>query len=160
MEKDFSIWHCLKTGLQKHEKNPYFSEREVWLCSIGLNVGHEEDGKGNRFLRPVIVFKKFVPDAFWAIPLTSVEKIGPYYYRFSLRGRIETAVLSQMRSLDSKRLLRKMGMMSEEDFFTMTRMFSGLLPKIEIPLGERDFSEAEAHRDSSVAEEEEMSNII
>ena len=34
-----------------------FKEREIWWIAVGRNVGEESNGKGNRFSRPVIVFK-------------------------------------------------------------------------------------------------------
>ena len=160
MEKDFTNWHELKTNLQKWESGPYFSEREIWLCSVGLNLGHEEDGKGDRFLRPVIIFKKFTPDVFWAIPLTSSKNTGLYYYQFNLKNRNETAILFQIRLLDRRRLLRRMAIMPEEDFFKMTEAFNGLTPKIEIPPEGGISRGAEAQCDSSVADPEQLSNIF
>jgi len=160
VEKDFAIWHELKTNLQKWESGPYFSEREIWLCSVGLNLGHEEDGKGDRFLRPVVIFRKFTPDVFWAIPLTSSKKTGAYYYQFDFKSRSETALLFQIRLLDRRRLLRRMTIMSEEEFFKMTDAFSGLLPKIETPPEGGVSRGAEAQCDSSVPKAGELSNII
>lgn len=119
MEKDFTEWHILKTQLQKMEEYPFFHEREMWLCSMGLNLGHEEDGKGHRFLRPVVVFKKFNASLFWGIPLGSTPRIGSYYYQFSFKGKVETALLLQMRTFDRRRLLRRMGIMEEGKFLEM-----------------------------------------
>ncbi len=91
MEKDFGKWHILKTDLQRREGGPFFAKREIWICSVGLNLGHEEDGKGDRFLRPVVIFKKFTSDLFWGIPLTSSDKSGPSHYQFNfLVPQIET----------------------------------------------------------------------
>ncbi len=45
MQKDFNNWNSLKQELDKNEKVLFFKEREVWWCSIGLNLGHEENGK-------------------------------------------------------------------------------------------------------------------
>ena len=127
---------------------------------MGLNLGHEEDGKGNKFLRPVIVLKKFNADLFWGIPLTSHVRTGSYYSRFDFKGRSGAVVLFQMRLLDRKRLLRRMGTMPEDKFYEMAEKLAGLLPKIETPLGERGFSEAEAKSNSSIAELGKTSNIV
>jgi mRNA interferase MazF len=116
MEKNFTKWHDLKTKLQKADKIVYFYEREIWFCSVGMNLGHEEDGKQDRFLRPVIVFKKFDSDTFWGIPLTSRLYTGVRYCQFSFRGRISTAMLSQMRFFDKKRFIRKVGEISNVEF--------------------------------------------
>ncbi len=136
MEKDFRDWHSLKTDLQNHRRRPFFAEREVWICSIGLNVGHEEDGKGNQFLRPVIIFKKVSADEFWGIPLTSGGGGGHFRYPFNFNGKTTTALLSQIGILDGKRLLRRSGIMPEKEFFEMADAVSVLIPKNDTPLGE------------------------
>lgn len=43
MKKDFNSWSQLKQKIDSQEKFPYFEEREIWWCSIGLNIGHEEN---------------------------------------------------------------------------------------------------------------------
>jgi hypothetical protein len=45
MEKDFWKWHSLKSEIEGHVFVSPFYEREIWWCSIGANVGAEEDGK-------------------------------------------------------------------------------------------------------------------
>ncbi len=116
MEKDFSKWHDFKSKLQKIDKRFYFQERGIWLCSVGLNLGHEEDGKRDQFLRPVIVFKKFDDDTFWGIPLTSQVHGGVRYFQFLFGNRIAVAMLSQMRLFDRKRFIRRIGEMSNSEF--------------------------------------------
>jgi hypothetical protein len=86
MEKDFWKWHSLKSEIEKQIPSPLFYEREIWWCSVGANVGAEEDGKNDPFERPVLVLRKFNRDMFWGIPITSKEKYGEYYYPFSLHG--------------------------------------------------------------------------
>lgn len=69
MKKDFKKWHDKKSQVNEIEVRPFFHEREIWYCTIGANVGFEQDGSGEDFLRPVIVFRKFNSEIFWAIPL-------------------------------------------------------------------------------------------
>jgi mRNA-degrading endonuclease toxin of MazEF toxin-antitoxin module len=45
MEKDFWKWHSLKSEIEKQIPSPLFYEREIWWCSVGANVGAEEDGE-------------------------------------------------------------------------------------------------------------------
>lgn len=107
--KDFLSWHQEKEKIHALNKEGiYFNEREIWWCSVGINIGHEEDGKGDNFRRPVIIFRKFNRYTFWGIPLTSQIKFGDFFYVFPLRdGRKNTALLSQMRMFDVRRLLDK-----------------------------------------------------
>ncbi len=106
MEKDFTEWHRMKTKVQSLESKIYFNEREIWISFFGPNVGHEEDGKGEQFLRPVIIFRRINAETFWAIPLTSAEKIGTHYFSFTLQERKNVAIIAQIRILDRKRLWR------------------------------------------------------
>jgi len=57
--KRFDVWFKIKPHLDDLTTYPKFQEGDVWWCHIGENVGHEECGKGNKFLRPIIVLKKF-----------------------------------------------------------------------------------------------------
>ena len=147
MEKDFIEWHGLKTKLQAQDRNKFFQERELWFCSIGMNLGSEIDGKQSLFLRPVIVIRKFTSDLFWGIPLTSTFLTGSYFYQLDFRGRISTVLLLQMRLLDRKRLFRKVGTILDSDFVALQNQLKNLLTpsKCEIPPRGRDFSEAEAN---------------
>ena len=49
----------------------YFHEREVWFCSVGVNVGMERDARNTKFSRPVVIVKKFNEFMFWGVPLSS-----------------------------------------------------------------------------------------
>jgi len=145
MGKDFTEWHKLKTNLQKAETNAFFHEREIWLCSVGMNLGREEDGKNALFLRPVVVFRKFGADSFWGIPLTSTLRIGSYYYQFPLGERTATAMLAQMRLFDRKRFIRRMDVLSDEQFNELKVRVAALMPEQTNSLQDgRESSEAEA----------------
>lgn len=49
MEKDFLDWHKKKESLHKKDEKIYFHEREIWWCSLGLNIGDEQDGKNKNY---------------------------------------------------------------------------------------------------------------
>ena len=104
MNKDFKEWHNQKSDLHENKVRAFFHEREVWFASVGMNIGFEQDGRGDTFLRPVIVLKKFNNEVLWCIPLTRNQKIGKYYYLFSLGSEVSTAILFQIRLIDCKRL--------------------------------------------------------
>ena len=46
MEKDFDNWNIQKKRAQAIKERPMFKEREVWWCTLGVNIGDEQDGKG------------------------------------------------------------------------------------------------------------------
>ncbi|MFA6047915.1 MAG: type II toxin-antitoxin system PemK/MazF family toxin [Parcubacteria group bacterium] len=116
MKKDFVKWQLEKEIINSRNREIYFRERQIWWCSIGLNIGYEQDGKNERFERPVLILKKFSKDLFWALPTTSQNKTGAYYYQYNYNGRKYSIILSQLRALSSKRLLRKIRKLREDDF--------------------------------------------
>lgn len=127
MKKDFQSWHKDKSDIQEHKERPFFHEREIWFASIGVNVGFEQDGRGERFLRPIIILKKFNNEVLWGIPLTKNPKKGKYYFSFLLEKEISTAILSQIRLIDAKRLQYKIGDMNLDNFKELKTKLTQLL---------------------------------
>ena len=130
MSKDFTEWHSKKSAIDRIEKRPFFHEGEIWWCTLGLNVGFEQDGGGEDYLRPIIIYKKFNNEIFWAIPLTHTDKRTKYYFQLSNEDNSEksTAIVSQIRLMDGKRLSHKLGNVTKEDFVAITKKLKALLP--------------------------------
>lgn len=93
-----------------------FKERDLWWCSVGINIGHETDGKSNACHRPVLVVKKFNQQLFWGVPLTTKIKDSRHYYRFDFNGRQQCAMLTQLRLWDAKRLSDRMGRLPQTHY--------------------------------------------
>lgn len=116
----FDLWNEQKKTI--HNRLPtvrvIFSEREIWWCSIGKNIGDENNGKNELFERPVIIFRKFGKRLVWIIPLTTQEKSSGdrYFYKFICKDINQNACLSQMRPISTKRLIRFVDTMSPENF--------------------------------------------
>ena len=53
---------------------------------------------------------------FWGLPLTSKEKLGDHYFKVTHEKGISWAALSQVKVMSTKRLFRKIGMISEDEF--------------------------------------------
>jgi len=118
VEKNYAAWHRLKSSIQYDDSTRLgYRIREVWWVHLGHNIGDEEDGKGRSFTRPVLIVKGFNRHIFWGVPLTSIQKQGMYYYSFKIKGTttVSTALLSQLRTLDAKRLVTKLGTVTEYD---------------------------------------------
>ncbi|HEY9582711.1 MAG TPA: type II toxin-antitoxin system PemK/MazF family toxin [Candidatus Paceibacterota bacterium] len=116
MKKDFLKWHKCKQVIQNEHPRLFFHEQDIWFCHLGENVGVEQDGRGDEYMRPVIVLKKFNNEVFWAVPLTMTQKKNKYYFAFKFKeGEVSTAILSQLRLIDAKRLRYKMGVISKGD---------------------------------------------
>jgi mRNA interferase MazF len=122
MDQDFDTWNIKKKELSESNR-VYFSKGDIWFASIGKNIGDEEDGKHSTFERPILIVRKFNNNIFLGVPLTTQEKVSKYYHKLiSYPG--STAILSQVRLFDAKRLLRLMG-----------KIDSSELKEIKIKLG-------------------------
>lgn len=119
MEKDFDEWNEVKkvTNTKAIDRDLFFYEREVWWCSLGLNIGVESDGKNGNFERPVLIIKKFNSEMLWIVPLTSKERNGIHFQKITHDSGVSWACLSQVRTISTKRLLRKIGMVPEAEFY-------------------------------------------
>lgn len=111
-QNTFDKWNSTKQTIDNKKYTFNFNERDIYFISIGKNIGYEVYGKGDEFLRPVIVLKKFNNYSFLAIPLTSKIKKGHYYFPVDFQGRTNTALISQIKIIDAKRIKYKLGMLS------------------------------------------------
>lgn len=117
MKKDFAKWGIEKEVLHETESRVLFHEREVWWCSLGINIGYEQDGNSESFTRPVVILTKFNLDACLVVPLTAKPKKGKFYFPVGdVSGRDAVAILSQIRFVDRKRLVVKIGTMNHATF--------------------------------------------
>ncbi len=156
MDKDFTSWNKLKTEIDKKQKKIFFHSREVWWCSLGLNVGFEEDGKGSLYERPVLILKVFNNDAFLALPFTSANKSGFYYHALENKGYTTSVILSQVRLISPKRLSRKIRTISKQDFVAIKESFEkNVLDIKNDPLA--GVSEAEAIYKQSITDAKSLS---
>jgi mRNA interferase MazF len=134
MKKDYKNWMSKKAGINNDKIRPFLHEREVWFASLGENIGFEQDGGGENFLRPVLILKKFNNEIVWALPLTRTDKKGKYYFNISMDAndanvdnRQSVIILSQIRLVDAKRLQYKIGTIKEEEFIKIKEALVALL---------------------------------
>lgn len=153
MLKNFDAWNSRKKILDATAwgSGLFYYEREIWWCAVGVNIGVEINGKNQYFERPVLIVKKFNKEMFWGVPFTTGVKDTMYHYPCNFGGRTSSAVLSQLRLMDQKRLMRKIGTIQESDFIAIRKKLSGSL------LAE-GASEAEAHNTSMLGNSQEKSN--
>lgn len=115
--KNFDEWNSYKKQLEHEGVSAYFQVREVWWCSIGVNIGSEQDGHHERFERPVLVLKGFSTQLFWGVPIsTKIKPRNPYYLSFMHDKQQYSAIISQLRLFDARRLTRKLYAMSQASF--------------------------------------------
>ena len=127
-EKNFEGWDAKKQEIDRRKipRSFFFYEREIWWCSLGVNIGIEYDGKNENFERPVLIFHKFYGEMAWVFPMTSKEKSDPHNIRIAHDNRVSWICLSQIRTISTKRLIRKMGNVSEQAFEQITEKFHSI----------------------------------
>ena len=109
--KDFDSWNELKKKIdvEKNEPDRFPKEGEVWMSSLGKNIGYEQNGSGDNFSRPVMIVKKFNNHMFWVIPLSTKQKGFDFYFNYTdPSDQKVSAILAQMKLLSVKRLKRKL----------------------------------------------------
>ena len=128
-KKDYKKWHDRKSLINDVANRPDFHEREVWYCHLGENIGYEQDGKGRDYLRPILIVRKFNNEILWGIPLTSTIKGSRFYSTISFgSGTKSSAILSQIRLIDAKRLSYRIGIISRQEIRVVIEQFKKLLP--------------------------------
>jgi mRNA interferase MazF len=127
MVKDFKSWSNLKQKLDAKQRRAYFKEREIWWCSIGVNVGEEIDGKSQLFSRPILVLKKLTKNLCIGLPLTTKVKLGSWYAPIFFNEKSTTVILNQIRVLDSRRFTSKICELSRTDFYEVKRKLLNFL---------------------------------
>lgn len=111
--KNFDKWNDIKKRVDNSDRKITFREKEIWWCITGVNIGSEQDGKGEIFIRPVYILKAINSRTFLAIPLTSKLKQDISHVSFYFNYDLNTAKLSQIKTFDKKRLLRLIGNTSD-----------------------------------------------
>ena len=131
MNSKYNNWNEIKKSVENENLFVGFKDRDIFYMKMGKNIGYEQNGKGDNFVRPIVIVKGFNKDIFFGIPLSTKIKEGRYYYKFQFQKKDELitniALLSQMRLFSTKRLLNKIGMMSKEDFAKMKNKFKSLI---------------------------------
>ena len=108
VKRNYVAWYKVQTGIEKRPAVTNFRAREVWWCSLGENIGFEEDGKNEPFERPVLILRKFSAELFLGAPLTTKRKDNIFYHPIDIGGVTGSVMTSQVRALSSRRLNRRL----------------------------------------------------
>lgn len=129
MQKDYWEWHKVKSILNDRPNSPkFFKPREIWYIACGLNVGREQDGRGQSFRRPVLILRKFSQETFWGIPLTTKEKKYDLFFPLNIKdNKGSWAMIAQLKLFDSKRLIQRIDKIDPMDFSAIKEKIRMLL---------------------------------
>ena len=103
--REYDAWNTLKKKIQAASDEPaYFpQEGEAWMCSLGRNIGNEQNGSGDNFSRPILVVKKFNNRMFWCAPLSTKQKRFDFYFNFTdPNGQKVSVILAQLKLMSVK----------------------------------------------------------
>jgi len=127
--KKYDEWNEIKKETECFKNKFIFKTREIYWVKVGQNIGFEVYGKGDEFLRPVLVFKTFGKNSFLGIPLTSVIRDDIFHYEFIPinKSKINCAILSQIKLFSSQRIKSKFGKMSQDNFYSLKEKLKKLI---------------------------------
>lgn len=127
MNKDFDKWNKRKKEINNSEVN-YYHQREIRWCSLGVNIGFEQDGTSDDYRRPVIVIKGFSRNVCLVVPLTTSIKRNPYHFDIGkVEGKNAFAILSQIKLIDTKRLHDRLAVLDKEKFDEIRKAIRDLI---------------------------------
>lgn len=108
MNKDFDNWNEIKKKTDKKESRPSILVGDIFWCKFGINIGTEYDGKNENYARPVLVVKKYSNETVFVLPLTTQIKINKnWYFDTDIKNKKVQIILNQGKTIDTKRLERK-----------------------------------------------------
>jgi mRNA interferase MazF len=131
--KNFDDWNRLKKVTDESNRKVFGYPREVWWCSLGVNIGVEADGENENFERPVLIVKVYNKQSLLVLPLTGRARDDKFHFPLKIKelnrstNEIFTKTvfvkLTQARVVSNKRLLRKVDVINKVDFSAATEAF-------------------------------------
>lgn len=126
--KEFDEWNKDKKRIHGRLSTPYVHRREIWWVSLGVNIGSEQDGGGIEYRRPALVLAVFGRTTCLVAPLTTSARV--HHLRpciGNVDGKNAHVLLSQIRVIDTKRCIRKVGMLPSNAFDLIRTTVRGIL---------------------------------
>ena len=126
--KDFDSWNTQKKEVHNNGENKLYHSRDIWWCTLGTNIGFEQDGSGEERQRPVLILRGFSKHVCMVIPLTTSQKKNPYHKSVGfVDGKEAFAIISQIRLIDTKRLVNKIMRINSETFEEIRKTVKDLI---------------------------------
>jgi mRNA interferase MazF len=128
MFKDFDNWNKKKKEIHYENENRFYRPREIWWCSLGLNIGFEQDEKETLFQRPVLILKALSKRTCIILPLTTSKQEHPYRISIGkITGRESKTILSQIKVIDTKRLINRIAILDKISFEAIRKSAKDML---------------------------------
>ena len=105
----------------------FYHDRELWWCSLGINIGSEQNGKGAKYLRPVLILKKISPNTCLVVPLTTSPKEHTLRINIGkINGKNVKVIVTQIRVIDARRLVVKISTLNAVIFGVIRKTIRNL----------------------------------
>ncbi len=125
--KDFDNWNFKKKQIDNNGENKFYHSRDIWWCKLGLNIGYEQDGKDEDFQRPVLIVRGLSKNICIVLPLTTSKEEHKYRVSVGVVDNKEAkAIISQIKVVDTKRFVEKIGVLDRENFSKIIKSIKGL----------------------------------
>lgn len=125
--KDFDKWNMRKKAIHNSGENKFYHPRNIWWCSLGVNIGFEQDGTKEEKSRPVLILKGLGKNTCLVVPLTTSASQHPMrIFLGKVDNKNASAIISQMRVIDTKRLFRKIGNLNKDKFEEIKKAIKNL----------------------------------
>lgn len=123
MDHEYDMWNMLKKKLNTKTTPIYANTREIWWCSFGLNIGTELYGKHELFERPILILKVFNKETLKVVPLTTKGASKQFYTPVTYGTTTSYASFTQVKTISTKRLSRKIGRIDRVQFEEIVRQY-------------------------------------
>lgn len=127
MQKEFDKWNKRKKEVDEEKPN-FYHAREIRWCSLGVNIGFEQDGTSTAYRRPVLIIRGFSRHVCLVVPLTTSQKKNRYHMSVGIVEDKEAfAILSQTRLVDTKRLHDRLAVLDKNRFEEIRKAIRNLI---------------------------------
>ena len=131
MKKDFKTWSKRKEQIEERSKKIRCASRDIWLCSLWVNVWNEI-GKNAPFSRPVLILNDYLWwDLILIVPLTTKNKEHLKKFQYSLETsflKYKSYIwLNQIKIISKRRLIRRFWKISQLSFDSLVNNLQSIL---------------------------------
>lgn len=127
-QKDFDSWNNQKKEIHNFGDNKLYNARDLWWCNLGINIGFEQDGTGKNRERPVLILKGLSKNTCLVVPLTkSLKQHNMRIFVGKVNEKKSSVIISQIRIVDTKRLINKIGKIKESKFEEIRKAVKDLI---------------------------------
>lgn len=128
MKKDFDAWNRRKKEINDIEDISFYRARDIRWCSLGTNIGYEQDGTSETYRRPVLILRGFSRYVCLIIPLTTSVKENPYHFNIGdIDGKKASVILSQVRLVDTRCLHDPLAVLDKDKFEEIRKAIRNLI---------------------------------